>query len=188
MPARSHVNGIKTKNAARNHETSFQHETSPPRRRALDQEDTATSPASDIGYRQRVWAGRSKHLACFGDDLRHSAHRSARAPRRRRARPRRLTGGDAASRQRAPLPPRGGLGSRLLCTRSASTAWRARGRAARAPIRSALQGFPYRGRGGCRNHVFGDLRSSPQIYHEHNRHGFEVLGWSVNFLPCGFNF
>jgi hypothetical protein len=38
--------------------------------------------------------------------------------------------------------------------------------------------------GGARS----DLRSVPQIYHEHNRHGFEVLGWSVNFIPRGFNF
>ena len=46
----------------------------------------------------------------------------------------------------APRSRRGGLGSRPLCTRSASTAWRARSRASRAPIHSDLQGHPYCGR------------------------------------------
>jgi hypothetical protein len=41
-------------------------------------------------------------------------HRSAHAPHRRQARPRRLTGGDAASRQRASLPPeRAGIASTM---------------------------------------------------------------------------
>ena len=35
---------------------------------------------------------------------------------------------------------------------------------------------------------FGELPRLPQSYHEHSRHGFEVLGCSVNFLPRDFNF
>ena len=66
-------------------------------------DDTATSHR--FRYRQRVWDGRSKHRACFGDGLQQSEHRSARTPRRRQARPSRLTGDDAAGHQRSPLPP-----------------------------------------------------------------------------------
>ena len=55
-------------------------------------------------------AGRSKHLACFGDDLLHSEHRSARAPRRRQARPSRLTGAWRRRRKRPTRTSRAGEG------------------------------------------------------------------------------
>ena len=38
--------------------------------------------------------------------------------------------------------------------------------------------------GGARS----DLRSSPQIFHEHNRHGFEILRSFANFPARGINF
>ena len=42
--------------------------------------------------------------------------------------------------------------------------------------------------GGVPGGARSDLRRPPQIFHEDNRHRFEVLGWSVNFLSRGFNF
>ena len=101
---------------------------------------TASDIASACGLENRSISLASKTTSFTRHIGLHMLHADGQA------RPRRLTGGDAASRQRALLFHRRGLGSRLLCIRSASTAWRARGRASWAPIHSALEALPYGGR------------------------------------------
>ena len=64
------------------------------------EDDTATCQC--FWHHQRVWAGRSEHLAGRGDDVPHMEHRSAHAHRRRQAASRGLTGGDAESRRTCP--------------------------------------------------------------------------------------
>jgi hypothetical protein len=79
------------------------------------------------------------------------------------------------TRSNAHLSCRRGLGSRPLCTRSASTAWRARGRASRAPIHSDLQDLPYRGRGAWSEGARPDFSRPPQTFPELNQWLYEIL-------------
>ena len=136
-------------------------------------DDTATPHRFRYMYRQR---GRSEHLACFGDVLRHSAHRSAHA---RRSTPTPSKAGSADWRRH-----------RRLATRSSSTGecWR---RVHFVPARPRPLGehriephglrftrthpLPYRCPAACRAPIFCDSRNSPQICLECERSIFVKL-------------